>query len=819
MATNQAIKVGVEQKICPIRIMMVIQPDNSDRFLRAMQLGRMFWGGIYSPIIPYYLQIPHDYRVEYNMDLPELEFYQNTVANYDPDIILYDEDIGEASIAAFSGERELMAIDDFLQQIIDGDINNGISVVEIVEFIAQSEFKFLRSDKVKFSLPHLTEQDFLLNAFIGSLPDPVKHALEDVFQGNEAFEQPELNWPGMQAYQSYPKVDLTDVINYKLHLWSERPNRRSTLIYLMRSDRINDVINYWNLRAAGCSVVPVPVNVPDLTYFTGFVGRMVEAKVKNATSNHVMIMVLLGHGLTKETIDEVTKVVFPAKTEEKPEVLFAYQQWFPRFWSGYYIQESDHIKSSFPFFDSFYDHYDPEEGRLKFKPKSIPFETRDNLSRESAYKVLFNLSLHDEYAEYAELLTGITTTQMKQLTEPFDFRNWRLSPSGMHRLFNRSDRDIHISLPGAVPFFKMYFANKAHRLNETANSKLAKEVLKNIGGLHQAGIFLRVGSLKVIELFEGGKVVSFDQLVGEIKKNGIVKHNNGTKNFIDRLLEHKMIEMGAHIQCSVCEQHGFYLPGHIASQLTCPICRNTFYLPMSEPSQIVWSYRGIGPFSRTNKADGVLAVFAALKLFHQEFTGVQSKISSLIGFELIKTGQAVKVPKEVDLGIVLENQYDPHKDPDLLFCECKTYKRFTEKDMDRMKILGDEFPGAILALATLNEQLNEDEQKAVADLVKYFQRGNGQRPRNPVLILTGKELLSESFRGAFQVYKTEIRPYNRYNDFIGALCELTITKQLQIPNWWDIKNARWDEYIQKKLGVGRIIGALLNHEAKPQATE
>lgn len=808
MAGDQT-KVGVEQKICPIRVMMIIQPDNPDRFLRAMQLGRMFWGGTFSPIIPYYQQIPHAFRLEYNMGLPDLEFYQNSVANYDPDVILYDEDIDEASVAAFAGERELMAINNYLEQFHDGSINNGISVLEIVEFIAESEFKFLRSDKIKFSLPNLVEPDLLLEAFVGSLPGSVKPKVEYVFEGNEAFERPELTWANMQAYQSYAKVDLNDVVNYKLHLWHEKPNRRSAVIYMMRSDRLNDVMNYWNLRAAGWQVIPVPVDVEHQIYFTGFVERMVKSKIANSNSDHIMITVLTGYGLAQETIDEVSKIVLPPKSEQKPEVMFAYQPWFPRFWSDYYLQESDQIKSGFPFFDSFYNLCDTEEGRLKFKPRSIPFETENNLSREAAYKVLFNLSLHDEYTEYAELLTGITTGQMKQLTEPFDFRSWRLSPAGMHRLFNRSDRDVRISLPEAVPFFKMYFSNKSHRLNETANSKLAKEVLKNIGGLYGSSMFLRVGSLKVIELFEGGKVVSFAELVAEIKKNAISKNNNGVKNFIDRLLEHKMIELGAHIQCKVCEQHGFYLPGQLGLALTCPICRNAFALPMAEPSQIVWSYRGVGPFSRTNKADGVLAVFAALRLFHEEFTGVGSKISTLIGFELVKTGQATKEPKEVDLGIILENQYDRHKDPDLLFCECKTYKRFTEKDIDRMKILGNEFPGAILTLATLNEQLNEDELKIVGDLVKYFQRGTGQRPHNPILILTGKELLPESYHGAFNVYKSEIRPYHRYNDFIGSLCELTVRKQLKIPNWWDIKNAKWEEQMQKRLGLGRIIGALL----------
>jgi len=228
---------------------------------------------------------------------------------------------------------------------------------------------------------------------------------------------------------------------------------------------------------------------------------------------------------------------------------------------------------------------------------------------------------------------------------------------------------------------------------------------------------------------------------------------------------------------------------------------------MDEPSEIIWAYRGIGPFSRNNKADGVWAVYATLKLFKNEFGEFGNKISALIGFELIKHGKTPESDlKEIDLGIILQDSSSETND--LAFCECKTYKSFTEKDIHRMKVIGDEFPGAILTFATLNEQLNDTEKNLLIGLVKYFQSGKSNRPRNPVLILTGKELLPEEFDGALAEYKDQIKSYHRHTDFIGSLCELTVKKHLSVPNWWDIQEEKWNREMQRRSQIASIIKSL-----------
>ncbi|KAA6318673.1 hypothetical protein EZS27_031351 [termite gut metagenome] len=169
-------------------------------------------------------------------------------------------------------------------------------------------------------------------------------------------------------------------------------------------------------------------------------------------------------------------------------------------------------------------------------------------------------------------------------------------------------------------------------------------------------------------------------------------------------------------------------------------------------------------------------------------------MSALIGFELIKN----KNIKEVDLAVMLQEKHKDNVPPDLIFCECKTYKNFTSGDANRMIELGTEFPNSILTFATLNDELSEDEETEILRVVNHFRTGVGHRPANPILILTAKELLPDDLWDHFSEYKQESKPYHRYNDWIGNLCEFSVKKHLNVKTWGEIQSEQWEEAMKKR---------------------
>ena len=103
-----------------------------------------------------------------------------------------------------------------------------------------------------------------------------------------------------------------------------------------------------------------------------------------------------------------------------------------------------------------------------------------------------------------------------------------------------------------------------------------------------------------------------------------------------------------------------------------------------------------------------------------------------------------------------------------------------------MANLGDMFPGAILVFATLNKSLSEKEKiilRRVVNRSRKYRKNN--RPFNPVLILTGKELFLES------LWDSHLDKWGPARDLF-ELCDLTQQLHLDVDSW--------DQWLDRQLG-------------------
>lgn len=803
-------KVGINQRVGPIRLCFLILPESEDSFHEAIQAAFSTWGGIFSPILPFYEELPKKYRFEFQIHISTQAFYKNAFENYDVDVVVVDKKINRQLVEKIAEGRTILFIDEFVNESPGTYRNYGIPLEQVAEEVAYTEFKFVRSDNLKFSMPEIEPSELFLKAWRGTLVAKTKEAVSNIFSNGNVLSTVNVNWTNVVEYKNGPNFDFRSLCYYQLSLWRNQRFEQRSLLYCLNSKRLQDVINFWNLRAAGNMVVPLPEDVLDKKTLQALFSEFYEQEIQRQEGRSIiMIDCLVGYGSSGKILREL-QAGYHSKNKEAKGGNISFQNWFPRFWSEHEIVMSDRIKSATPYCGSHFEYYDADGERIEFSSLALPFATNGDLNNRSSCKIMMEVLLEDPHAEYAGLLADLSTKQLKKVIKSYSFMDhWRLFAGILHKIVfvNRNKDKIKFSPPKSIDFFTTYFQNKGFNINETPNSKLAKEVFKSMNGLDGVLFFLKKERLQIIELFEERKEVSYLTLQNEIKR--LSRNTLNPEFFISRMLENKIVEFGALIQCSVCEQHGYFLPESILPELICPICRNSFSLPMAKPNSITWAYRGIGPYGRSNKAGGVMSVFATLRLFVEHIAEDQ-KISSLFGFEFVKPKtHASRESMEVDLCLLTGDRNDTFKKPELIFCECKTYAYFKDKDIERMKSLGDAFPGAILTFATLNDQLTPAEITLLTGLVQHFQTGNGQRPRNPVLILTGKELLNDDLIFPLREYDDGMHAYQRYNDYIGSLCEMSISKHLRISNWGDILNDQWNQAIYKKQTIGNIVDAIL----------
>jgi len=134
----------------------------------------------------------------------------------------------------------------------------------------------------------------------------------------------------------------------------------------------------------------------------------------------------------------------------------------------------------------------------------------------------------------------------------------------------------------------------------------------------------------------------------------------------------------------------------------------------------------------------------------------------------------------------------------LIFAECKTNNAFEKKDIDRMSLLANSFPGAVIVFATLQEHLTKPEIRLIEPFASKGRRYSADgRSHNPVLVLTSTELYSN-----YSLMKTWKQKGGRYQDLAARrrldpgllpLCDLTQQLYLGMPSFGEWDKKRWEQ--------------------------
>ena len=100
------------------------------------------------------------------------------------------------------------------------------------------------------------------------------------------------------------------------------------------------------------------------------------------------------------------------------------------------------------------------------------------------------------------------------------------------------------------------------------------------------------------------------------------------------------------------------------------------------------------------------------------------------------TGEKDGTKLEADFALFWQEAIFGERREGLAFGECKTYRRFEERDFKRMRDIAKACPGAVLVFSTLRK-LTEFEIKKIGSIAKRGRKyWKSERPLNPVCLVT-----------------------------------------------------------------------------------
>ena len=205
--------------------------------------------------------------------------------------------------------------------------------------------------------------------------------------------------------------------------------------------------------------------------------------------------------------------------------------------------------------------------------------------------------------------------------------------------------------------------------------------------------------------------------------------------------------MGAEIDCPHCGQSNWYRLSALDAFLLCHRCLQEFDFPAEHTPSKLWRYRTIGPFAVENYIMGGIPVLLSMIVLGGGGGSFPSAgITWCPSFELKRNGVHWG---EIDALAFIE-QKDSRTGSGLpVFVEAKSYgekeRIFSSEDIDRMRKIGQLFPGSVLVFATLRLQLTRSDKDLIRRLAELGREPfRGDDWTNPVVVLTGVELYSES---------------------------------------------------------------------------
>lgn len=491
---------------------------------------------------------------------------------------------------------------------------------------------------------------------------------------------------------------------------------RRRAAFILDPQSFDDLVDYWNLRALGWHLFPVPIS---------FVGELASQIVTFlGEGSKFGAVILKGRSVAAEAFERAAAKIPLASRTLKTNM--------PRAWAAD-VRQADHADR--PYVSAEEDDVEVTVEKGTFSFKTLPPEF---------YRSALDLS-RAAWANVIELESFDTPNLARVFPTPIDdiadvVSRWRgmekvhLSSEGL-TIFDSANGHTHQwTVPTGVKVFRAW-TKPRFEVSVSGAGRLTNRLLEILGGPERTRTATHPEMIKLFDEVTkaASRSIRGDLLYGRLKK---VHRNDDvpTKNVLTHWLERGALAAGLQISCDECGQESWYGLDELQSRLRCSRCLEHYSFPgLSPQKRTQWAYRPLGPFAVEGHAHGAFTVAAAIRVLQHFGPNRTTWVPSI---EL----RAPDVHLEADFAMFREREFRRGHQPVLVFGECKTFGAFLKKDVAKMRALGEHFPGAVLVFATMAPVLTGAEVGALARLARWGRRAW----RAPVLVLTERELAGDS---------------------------------------------------------------------------
>jgi hypothetical protein len=786
-------------KCRPLRLAFLIPPDKT-ALRTAIQINSTLWGGTFNPIIPLYARSPKAWKDYPGQKILMKDRVAGYVRAFDPDFLV--DCTGSPLPSSVSDlARPVIPISDiwsdFYSSKRDGAPKYGVGVFELLHGIYEEYFKVVRRFPVKVAFPTFPEDHALFwSAAVGELPEVIQEEVEKGFSKAIDIEKPAIGPTQYQSildtYRFFPR----NITRYQLETGGARASH--SYAFFMDATKFPDIVDFWNLRALGRPVMPIPKQFAAVPEYVALVGDFLRNQYRVHPMNPAVqygTNMVRSYSSTMEEMEAFAKTLKPQPFfPEKPEArVLALQHWYPRIWDEWAMGKDNAAPRNVVSSKAEYSFPEVRDtASFDFAKPTFVRETSTSTPRYA------NEIYPRFYGEGGDLLAdvlpydhGDEVLRAAGGVFHYDRDEFRIGRTGAIHLI-KWRKNTRWKLPLAEDVFFAWLKDKGFDAELSTCGRLAKQMHAQLGGW--TNVLTSEPLLQLFDTMAKGGDDGKGMSLGEVK-NRIGKIGSLNKQLYEMLVERNVFQLGYKTQCRHCGRGSWFSVNDLATELTCPLCFKKIGAinAVDRANKGDWHLKTAGPFSVDKFADGGYSVLLALNFLQHDRSLQTTPVMSFTA-KHAKSGAEL----EADLGVMWQESMYGEDQDGILFAECKSYNEFKDKDFQRMKTMAQQFPGAILAFATLRKKLTPREIKEITKIAKAGMKlWKAERPLNPVLVLTGHELFAR-FSPPHCWDGLTIPGWAKQAYSLLEVCNATQAIHLGMPLWAETWNAEFEKKRQRK---------------------
>jgi hypothetical protein len=712
----------------PTRLAFVLPTPDRTQLLNVITTATTLWGGRFNPIVILdgtTQRIDGRHYALGGRD-PYLTRQANLLREFDPDLLIAPNgtvlppELAPWEHRAFSSDG-----------LMWDPYNNGstrslfVDVQPVLRALWDKEFKNVADPVYKFRYMRKadSEANLLLAARFGLYERDVQYQFMA-----ETFKAEELTEEWLRA-QTLPTMFQTPIGITALHCRNNRPILNPYAVFLLDPQDPFDVVDFWNLRAAGMVLLPLTMTTyrDDRNIITAFAqsGTFSFGEMKSIT-------IIKARSITDEQQVEVQHWI---RNEHLVPGHVLIQGWVPEFGvRGYPASRELEIEPIESFegnatgviIDGYGSLEGPKPSFLDQTDYNAHWSMEWNLSTFRAPEVCYRLP---------RLNAGCDQFVARQFGFGSHMRASRVGRQGIVTRQSGINSNIHISPITVTQAVKAFLEGVGIKYKETSEPGLALlRILEMLGSLWECEIFQNAAIRQTLKDMSMGDPRTFHSVDIEIRKTLTDVQIRGrhmrekekaerSSRLLKRAIDAKVFQIGFQFQCSTCHRHAWYAMSEFSDKYTCKICFAQEKTP--HVHEMEWYFSSAGLFRNANNLNGNITVLLAFFFFQEiyHFDGAKYAPSFLY-----RIGD---VEKEMDFAIIGSESFRP--DVQMIFGEAKTGATLDNDEREKLRTFGLQTNSYICFCTLLSDFSNEDKE--------YFRQLH--RDGVKIILLPGKMLLSD----------------------------------------------------------------------------